>query len=107
MPWRRVCVLGVLMLFDFSMARNLLAVLFLQGVCEEMTYEEIRDQHPEEFALRDQDKYYYRYPSGEVGLQGDLQRCGCYLSMAYLFSCYLGIEDRRVEEKADAPGSKN
>uniref|UniRef100_A0A803Y755 6-phosphofructo-2-kinase domain-containing protein n=1 Tax=Meleagris gallopavo TaxID=9103 RepID=A0A803Y755_MELGA len=35
------------------------------GVCEEMTYEEIRDQHPEEFALRDQDKYYYRYPSGE------------------------------------------
>uniref|UniRef100_A0A8C3BF53 6-phosphofructo-2-kinase/fructose-2,6-biphosphatase 3 n=1 Tax=Cairina moschata TaxID=8855 RepID=A0A8C3BF53_CAIMO len=35
------------------------------GVCEEMTYEEIRDQHPEEFVLRDQDKYYYRYPSGE------------------------------------------
>uniref|UniRef100_A0A8C0U0Z3 6-phosphofructo-2-kinase/fructose-2,6-biphosphatase 3 n=2 Tax=Paridae TaxID=9153 RepID=A0A8C0U0Z3_CYACU len=35
------------------------------GVCEEMTYEEIREQHPEEFALRDQDKYYYRYPSGE------------------------------------------
>lgn len=34
-----------------------------------MTYEEIREQHPEEFALRDQDKYYYRYPSGEVGLQ--------------------------------------
>ncbi|XP_030816570.1 6-phosphofructo-2-kinase/fructose-2,6-bisphosphatase 3 isoform X1 [Camarhynchus parvulus] len=35
------------------------------GVCEEMTYEEIREQYPEEFALRDQDKYYYRYPSGE------------------------------------------
>ncbi|XP_078232624.1 6-phosphofructo-2-kinase/fructose-2,6-bisphosphatase 3 isoform X2 [Pogona vitticeps] len=35
------------------------------GVCEEMTYEEIRERHPEEFALRDQDKYYYRYPSGE------------------------------------------
>ena len=31
-----------------------------------MTYEEIRERHPEEFALRDQDKYYYRYPSGEV-----------------------------------------
>ncbi|XP_030429214.1 6-phosphofructo-2-kinase/fructose-2,6-bisphosphatase 3 isoform X5 [Gopherus evgoodei] len=35
------------------------------GVCEEMTYEEIKEKHPEEFALRDQDKYYYRYPSGE------------------------------------------
>ncbi|XP_048692630.1 6-phosphofructo-2-kinase/fructose-2,6-bisphosphatase 3 isoform X5 [Caretta caretta] len=35
------------------------------GVCEEMTYEEIKAQHPEEYALRDQDKYYYRYPSGE------------------------------------------
>lgn len=38
----------------------------LQGVCEEMTYEEVRERFPEEFALRDQDKYYYRYPSGEV-----------------------------------------
>ncbi|XP_062396899.1 6-phosphofructo-2-kinase/fructose-2,6-bisphosphatase 1 [Sardina pilchardus] len=35
------------------------------GVCEEMTYEEIQDTHPEEFAMRDQDKYRYRYPKGE------------------------------------------
>uniref|UniRef100_A0A8C2J189 6-phosphofructo-2-kinase/fructose-2,6-biphosphatase 3 n=1 Tax=Cyprinus carpio TaxID=7962 RepID=A0A8C2J189_CYPCA len=35
------------------------------GLCEEMTYEEVRERFPEEFALRDQDKYYYRYPSGE------------------------------------------
>ncbi|XP_066524393.1 6-phosphofructo-2-kinase/fructose-2,6-bisphosphatase 3 isoform X1 [Hoplias malabaricus] len=35
------------------------------GVCEEMTYEEVRERYPEEFALRDQDKYYYRYPTGE------------------------------------------
>ncbi|XP_061423208.1 6-phosphofructo-2-kinase/fructose-2,6-bisphosphatase-like isoform X1 [Lethenteron reissneri] len=35
------------------------------GVCEEMTYEEIQETHPEEFALRDQDKYHYRYPKGE------------------------------------------
>ncbi|XP_016083345.2 6-phosphofructo-2-kinase/fructose-2,6-bisphosphatase 1 isoform X3 [Ornithorhynchus anatinus] len=35
------------------------------GVCEEMTYEEIQEHHPEEFALRDQDKYRYRYPKGE------------------------------------------
>uniref|UniRef100_A0A8P0T1P9 6-phosphofructo-2-kinase/fructose-2,6-biphosphatase 4 n=1 Tax=Canis lupus familiaris TaxID=9615 RepID=A0A8P0T1P9_CANLF len=37
------------------------------GVCEEMTYEEIQDHYPLEFALRDQDKYRYRYPKGEVG----------------------------------------
>ncbi|KAM6977419.1 6-phosphofructo-2-kinase/fructose-2,6-bisphosphatase 1 isoform 1-T1 [Aplochiton taeniatus] len=35
------------------------------GVCEELTYEEIQEKHPEEFALRDQDKYRYRYPKGE------------------------------------------
>uniref|UniRef100_A0A8C8SXL9 6-phosphofructo-2-kinase/fructose-2,6-biphosphatase 1 n=1 Tax=Pelusios castaneus TaxID=367368 RepID=A0A8C8SXL9_9SAUR len=35
------------------------------GVCEEMSYEEIQTYHPEEFALRDQDKYRYRYPKGE------------------------------------------
>ncbi|XP_007235038.2 6-phosphofructo-2-kinase/fructose-2,6-bisphosphatase 3 isoform X3 [Astyanax mexicanus] len=35
------------------------------GVCEEMTYEEMRERYPEEFSLRDQDKYYYRYPTGE------------------------------------------
>ena len=42
---------------------------FLQGVCEEMTYEEIKDTYPEEYALREQDKYYYRYPTGEVCVQ--------------------------------------
>uniref|UniRef100_A0A8D0LUY6 6-phosphofructo-2-kinase/fructose-2,6-biphosphatase 1 n=2 Tax=Sus scrofa TaxID=9823 RepID=A0A8D0LUY6_PIG len=36
-----------------------------KGVCEEMTYEEIQEHYPEEFALRDQDKYRYRYPKGE------------------------------------------
>uniref|UniRef100_A0AAQ4NZZ1 6-phosphofructo-2-kinase/fructose-2,6-biphosphatase 4a n=1 Tax=Gasterosteus aculeatus aculeatus TaxID=481459 RepID=A0AAQ4NZZ1_GASAC len=35
------------------------------GVCEEMMYEEIQDHFPLEFALRDQDKYRYRYPKGE------------------------------------------
>ncbi|KAM8831029.1 6-phosphofructo-2-kinase/fructose-2,6-bisphosphatase 1 [Synchiropus picturatus] len=35
------------------------------GVCEEMTYEEIQLNFPEEFALRDQDKFRYRYPKGE------------------------------------------
>ncbi|XP_029902238.1 6-phosphofructo-2-kinase/fructose-2,6-bisphosphatase 3 isoform X2 [Myripristis murdjan] len=35
------------------------------GVCEEMTYDEVKEKFPEEFDLRDQDKYYYRYPAGE------------------------------------------
>uniref|UniRef100_A0AAY4EN57 6-phosphofructo-2-kinase domain-containing protein n=1 Tax=Denticeps clupeoides TaxID=299321 RepID=A0AAY4EN57_9TELE len=35
------------------------------GVCEEMTYDEVKEKFPEEFALRDEDKYYYRYPRGE------------------------------------------
>lgn len=39
---------------------------FPQGVCEEMTYAEIEAKYPEEFAMRDQEKYLYRYPGGEV-----------------------------------------
>ncbi|KAJ8954748.1 hypothetical protein NQ318_011443 [Aromia moschata] len=35
------------------------------GVCEEMTYEEINEKYPEEFASRDQNKFAYRYPRGE------------------------------------------
>ncbi|XP_030230706.1 6-phosphofructo-2-kinase/fructose-2,6-bisphosphatase 2 isoform X3 [Gadus morhua] len=35
------------------------------GVCEEMSYEMIQASFPEEFALRDHDKYHYRYPGGE------------------------------------------
>lgn len=31
-----------------------------------MTYKMIQQQYPEEFTLRDQDKYHYRYPGGEV-----------------------------------------
>lgn len=30
-----------------------------------MTYREIAEKYPEEFALRDQNKYHYRYPNGE------------------------------------------
>lgn len=35
------------------------------GICEEMTYDEIKDKYPEEFAARNQDKFHYRYPKGE------------------------------------------
>ena len=30
-----------------------------------MTYEEMQEHHPQEFAWRDQDKLHYRYPWGE------------------------------------------
>lgn len=48
-------------------------------------YEEIQENFPEEFALRDQDKYRYRYPKGEVragSLIGSLQ-CVKYSSIHY------------------------
>ena len=35
------------------------------GICEEMTYEEIKDKYPEEFEARNVDKFHYRYPKGE------------------------------------------
>ncbi|KAM7539399.1 hypothetical protein Aperf_G00000048343 [Anoplocephala perfoliata] len=35
------------------------------GVCEGMTYDEIRQKYPREFARRDADKFHYRYPMGE------------------------------------------
>lgn len=45
-------------------------ILCVQGVCEELMYEEIQLRYPLEFALRDQDKYRYRYPKGEVRHSG-------------------------------------
>ncbi|CAF96278.1 unnamed protein product [Tetraodon nigroviridis] len=44
---------------------NPFAFLLKKGLCEEMTYDEVKEKFPEEFALRDEDKYYYRYPAGE------------------------------------------
>lgn len=35
------------------------------GVCDGLTYEEIAELYPSEFAARDDDKYNYRYPKGE------------------------------------------
>lgn len=37
----------------------------LQGICEEMTYEEIQKKFPDDFRARDQNKFFYRYPRGE------------------------------------------
>ena len=39
---------------------------YLQGICEGLTYREIAERYPDEFAARDQSKFYYRYPGGEV-----------------------------------------
>ncbi|XP_045136979.1 6-phosphofructo-2-kinase/fructose-2,6-bisphosphatase-like isoform X5 [Portunus trituberculatus] len=35
------------------------------GVCEEMTYAEIKEKFPDDFASRDQNKFSFRYPRGE------------------------------------------
>ncbi|EDV25346.1 uncharacterized protein TRIADDRAFT_24566, partial [Trichoplax adhaerens] len=35
------------------------------GVCDGLTYKEIEERYPRDFALRDEDKYHYRYPRGE------------------------------------------
>ncbi|KAF8560784.1 hypothetical protein P879_06727 [Paragonimus westermani] len=35
------------------------------GVCDGMTYRDIQEKYPEDFARRDADKYHYRYPMGE------------------------------------------
>lgn len=40
-------------------------LVYLQGICEGLTYEEIQERFPQEFAWRDQDKLKYRYPHGE------------------------------------------
>jgi broad specificity phosphatase PhoE/predicted kinase len=35
------------------------------GVCDGMSYEQIQEQLPEEYAARKRDKFHYRYPRGE------------------------------------------
>ena len=45
--------------------KGILTHCVVQGDCEAMTYEEIQEKFPKEFALRDQDKFHYRYPKGE------------------------------------------
>ena len=61
-----VSVLNETDVISVSLSHFRCVSLFVQGVCEGMTYEEIQEKYPEEFALRDQDKFHYRYPSGEV-----------------------------------------
>lgn len=54
-----------------------------------MTYEEIQENYPLEFALRDQDKYRYRYPKGEVCYFFSLKVKGF---CVFLNTCMLALE---------------
>ena len=40
--------------------------LLAQGVCEGLTYEEIKHNFPHELTARDLDKFRYAFPMGEV-----------------------------------------
>ena len=35
------------------------------GVCDDLSYEEVKNQLPQDFRARDVDKFRYRYPRGE------------------------------------------
>ena len=55
-----------------------------------MTYEEIQVRYPEEFALRDADKYHYRYPSGE-SYQDLVARLEPVIMVRDVSSCVLNV----------------
>lgn len=80
------------------------------GVMEDLTYEEIAERHPEEFAARDQNKLAYRYPSGESyqdlvarlePVMMELERQGNVLLVAHqaVLRCIMGyFLDRPLED---------
>ena len=43
-------------------AQSKLFLFFIVGACDGMTYEEIEEEYPEEFEMREKDKLAYRYP---------------------------------------------
>lgn len=80
------------------------------GVMEDLTYEEISERFPEEFAARDKNKLTYRYPSGESyqdlvarlePVMMELERQGNVLLVAHqaVLRCIMGyFLDRPVED---------
>ena len=44
---------------------NIQMWVVLQGICEELTYEEILQKYPDDFKSRDTNKFHYRYPRGK------------------------------------------
>ena len=41
------------------------------GICDGLTYAEVEERHPDEFAARQADKLRYRYPAGVSGEMGE------------------------------------
>uniref|UniRef100_A0A0K0D9V3 6-phosphofructo-2-kinase n=1 Tax=Angiostrongylus cantonensis TaxID=6313 RepID=A0A0K0D9V3_ANGCA len=37
----------------------------VSGICEGLTYDDFQTRYPKQFAERENDKYHFRYPSGE------------------------------------------
>lgn len=80
------------------------------GVMENLTYEEISERYPEEFAARDKNKLAYRYPSGESyqdlvarlePVMMELERQGNVLLVAHqaVLRCIMGyFLDRPLED---------
>jgi len=80
------------------------------GCMENLTYEEIQEKYPEEFAARDQNKLAYRYPSGESyqdlvarlePVMMELERQGNVLLVAHqaVLRCIMGyFLDRPLED---------
>lgn len=80
------------------------------GVCEGLSYEEMQEQYPQEFAWRDQDKLRYRYPWGESYVDAmqrvdpviaELQRSDNILVVSHqaVLRCIIGFfMDKKPEE---------
>ncbi|XP_031845833.1 6-phosphofructo-2-kinase/fructose-2,6-bisphosphatase isoform X1 [Nomia melanderi] len=80
------------------------------GVCEGLSYEEMQEHYPQEFAWRDQDKLRYRYPWGESYIDAmqrvdpviaELQRSNNILVVSHqaVLRCVIGFfMDKKPEE---------
>ncbi|XP_012533242.2 6-phosphofructo-2-kinase/fructose-2,6-bisphosphatase [Monomorium pharaonis] len=80
------------------------------GVCEGLSYEEMQEHYPQEFAWRDQDKLRYRYPWGESYIDAmqrvepviaELQRSHNVLVVSHqaILRCIIGFFlDKKPEE---------
>ena len=64
----------IIMLSKNVVLQNLFSTLIIRwkalneidsGICDDLTYEEIKNQFPQDFRARDIDKFRYRYPRGE------------------------------------------
>ncbi|XP_050599611.1 6-phosphofructo-2-kinase/fructose-2,6-bisphosphatase-like isoform X1 [Bombus affinis] len=80
------------------------------GICEGLSYEDMQEHYPQEFAWRDQDKLRYRYPWGESYIDAmhrvepviaELQRSNNILVVSHqaILRCIIGVfTDKKPEE---------